>query len=437
MSRLRHTVNPIAMWFLWLLITAALGLLSAAIQPAKAQTLTTLYSFTGGADGNTPFGSLIKDKAGNLYGTASWGGFEAGNCTYNGGYGTGCGTVFELTRSGRSWSFNVIHSFGGYPDDGANPDHEFLALDKNGNLYGTTYYGGTLPCSGQPGCGTVFELTPSQNGWTETMLYSFPQGGNGAFSPDAGVAVDKNGNLYGTTFHGGNFLAGTVYKLTSSGTETLLHTFTGGADGGYPYGGLILDKKGNLYGTTQYGGTGLNCGSPGCGTVFKIAPDGTETVLYTFQGGNDGEWPWAGVILDKQGNLYGTTWVGGGTGCGGNGCGTVFKLAPDGTETLLHSFNSSDGEGVWGGVVFDPEGNLYGTTFVGGAHDEGTIYELTPSEGGWTATVLHSFDSYNGIDGAYPHGSLLLKGGILYGTTQAGGAYSQGAAFAMNPKEKK
>jgi uncharacterized repeat protein (TIGR03803 family) len=433
MSRTRSNVNSIA---LWLLLTAVLCFLVATVQPAHAQVLTTLYSFTGGADGNTPFGSLIKDKAGNLYGTASWGGSEGGNCTYNGGYGTGCGTVFELTRSGSVWSFTLLYSFNGYPDDAANPANEFLAFDKLGNLYGTTYYGGTVPCSGQPGCGTVFKLTPSQNGWTETMLYSFPQG-NGAFSPDSGVVVDKVGNLYGTTFHSGTG-PGTVYKVTPSGTETVVYAFTGGADGGYPFGGLVLDRKGNLYGTTQYGGTGQNCGGSGCGTVFKIAPDGTETVLYSFAGGNDGQWPWAGVILDKLGNLYGTTWVGGGTGCGGNGCGTVFKLAPDGTETILHSFNSSDGEGVWGGVIFDAKGNLYGTTFVGGAYGEGTVYELTPSGGVWTQTVLHSFDSFAGSDdGAYPHGSLLLKGGILYGTTQAGGANFQGTVFGLNPRKRK
>lgn len=430
MSRARCTVNPIAPW---LLLTAILGSFVATIQPAQAQVLSTIYSFTGGADGNTPFGSLIKDKAGNLYGTASWGGIENGNCTYNGGFGTGCGTVFELTRSGPSWSFNVLHAFGGYPDDAANPDHESLAFDKNGNLYGTTYYGGTASCSGQPGCGTVFKLTPSQNGWTENILYSFPQG-NSAFSPDSGVVVDKVGNIYGTTFHGGDFFAGTVYKVTSSGTETLLHTFTGGADGGYPYGGLVHGEKGILYGTTQYGGTGQNCGSIGCGTVFKITPDGTETVLYSFAGGTDGQWPWAGVVLDKLGNLYGTTWVGGGTGCGGNGCGTVFMLAPDGTETVLHSFNSSDGEGVWGGVILDAKGNLYGTTSYGGAYNSGTVYELTPSEGGWTETLLHSF---GGSEGGNPAGSLLLRGGILYGTTQTGGAYSQGTVFGLNPRKKK
>jgi uncharacterized repeat protein (TIGR03803 family) len=415
------------------LLTAVLGLLVATIQPAQAQTLTTLYSFTGGADGDTPFGSLIKDKAGNLYGTASWGGSEDGNCTYNGGYGTGCGTVFELTRSGSVWSFNLLYGFSGYPDDAANPNHEFLALDKNGNLYGTTYYGGNVVCSGQPGCGTVFELTPAQNGWTETILYSF-QEGNDAFSPDSGVVVDKKGNLYGTTFHGGNYLAGTVYKVTSSGTETLLHSFTGGADGGSPFGGVVLDRKGNLYGTTQYGGTSQNCGSTGCGTVFKITPEGIETVLYSFVGGTDGQWPWAGVVLDKQGNLYGTTWVGGGTGCGGYGCGTVFMLTPDGIETVLHSFNSSDGEGVWGGVILDSKGNLYGTTSYGGAYTAGTVYQLTPSGGGWTETLLHSFDW---SDGAFPAGSLVLRAGILYGTTQAGGANSQGTVFGLNPRKKK
>jgi len=197
---------------------------------------------------------------------------------------------------------------------------------------------------------------------------------------------------------------------------------------------VVLDRKGNLYGTTQYGGTSQNCGSTGCGTVFKITPEGIETVLYSFVGGTDGQWPWAGVVLDKQGNLYGTTWVGGGTGCGGYGCGTVFMLTPDGIETVLHSFNSSDGEGVWGGVILDSKGNLYGTTSYGGAYTAGTVYQLTPSGGGWTETLLHSFDW---SDGAFPAGSLVLRAGILYGTTQAGGANSQGTVFGLNPRKKK
>jgi uncharacterized repeat protein (TIGR03803 family) len=414
-------------------VKAILGLLLATIQPAHAQSFTTIYAFTGGADGSSPFGSLIKDKAGNVYGTASLGGIQSSECTLN---GTGCGTVFELVHTGSSWSFNLLHSFGGYPVDGASPENESLTFDKAGNLYGTTIEGGTGGCD-LDGCGTVFKLTPSENGWTESELYLFP-GGNNVSQPDSGLVVDKKGNLYGASFDGGNYFYGAVYQVTAGGTERLVYSFTGKADGGGPFGGLLLDRKGNLYGTTYAGGTaGATCGSSGCGTVFKIAPDGTETVLYSFAGGTDGQSPYAGVIMDKLGNLYGTTWAGGGTACGGLGCGIVFKLAPDGTETILHSFESSEGAGLWGGVILDAKGNLYGTASSGGVSPSccGTVYELTPSGGTWTATVLHSFG--DGTDGNSPHGSLLLKGGILYGTAQLGGAYNQGTVFAINPRKKK
>ena len=427
MSQSQFTAKLIGPGFL---LSALLGLLIATIQPAQSQTLTVLHSFSGVADGGTIFGSLIKDKAGNLYGTASWGGAQGGNCTYDWGYGTGCGTVFQLTPSGSSWSFNVIYTFAGNPDDAANPSHESLAIDRNGNLFGTTLLGGAFLCAGGPGCGSVFELKPSSNGWTETVFHSFTDI-NGAFWPDAGVVIDKQGNLYGTTFHGG-YGYGTVYEITSSGTEKELYKFFGGADGGEPFGGLVFDKQGNLYGTTQYGGDISQCGGSGCGTVFKIAADGTESVLYSFAGGNDGELPWAGVTLDRLGNIYGTTWVGGGTGCGGSGCGTVFKLAPDGTETVIHSFDSTDGDGVWGGVILDGKGNLYGTTTYGGTYNSGTIYKLTPSGGTWKLSVLHTFNPFNLLDGGSPTGRLLLSNGILYGTTQGGGTYGRGTVFALS-----
>jgi uncharacterized repeat protein (TIGR03803 family) len=430
MSRTRFTINSITPW---LLLAAVVSLLVATIPPAQAQVLTTIYSFTGGADGSMPFGTLVLDKKGNLYGTAAWGGLMGGNCNYDWGYGIGCGTVFQLTRSGTGWTFNLLHTFGGYPDDAANPFHGALAFDRAGNLYGTTYLGGDVACSGQPGCGTVYKLTPSSTGWTETQAYAFNDVNN-AFSPEAGVLIDPQGNFYGTTFHGGNQF-GTVYEITSAGTEKALYSFFGKADGGSPFGGLVRDKLGNLYGTGQSGGNLVNCGTGGCGVVFKIAPDGTETVLYSFAGGTDGQWPWAGVKLDAEGNLYGTTWVGGGTGCGGGGCGTVYKVAPDGTETVLYRFSGSDGEGVWGGLIRDGKGNFYGTTSYGGAYGYGTVYKLSPSGGGWKQFVLHSFNPFIGSDGSDPSGSLVLRGGVLYGTTQGGGSYGHGTVFALNLRD--
>jgi uncharacterized repeat protein (TIGR03803 family) len=261
----------------------------------------------------------------------------------------------------------------------------------------------------------------------ESVLYYFP--GSGHYGPVTGVVLDKEGNLYGVADDGA---LGEVYEVTTSGTEKELYGFTGGADGYGPAGDLIFDKKGNLYDTTAYGGEGQDC-YLGCGTVFKLAPDGTETVLYSFTGGMDGYSPLAGLVLDRKGNLYGTTFSGGGSGCGG-GCGTVFKLAPDGTETVLHRFDDSDGANPRGGLVFDAKGNLYGTTTGGGAYGGGTVFKLTSSGGNWTETVLHSF---GWSDGAGPYGSLLRKGGILYGTTSWGGANNRGTVFALNPEKRK
>ena len=421
MSRVHFTTNPVIPR---LLVTVILSVL-VTFQLGQAQTLTILHSFTGGVDGGQPFGSLTKDKAGNLYGNTNHGGVENANCNIN---GTGCGTVFELTPSGSAWSFNVIYSFGGYPVDGASPVTGAMVI-RQGNLYGTTMLGGTASCSETQGCGTVFKLSPSQNGWTETLLYNFSSAASGVFWPRSGVVIGQKGNIFGTAFNGGPYYIGGVFELTPSGSESTLYNFPGGANGANPYGGLAHDKNGNLYGTTPYAGS---C----CGTVFRIAPDGTETVLHTFAGGTDGNTSWAGLVFDKLGNLYGTTWEGGGTSCGGLGCGTVFQLAPDGTETILHIFNSSDGAAPRGGVILDAKGNLYGTTTYGGDHNSGTVYKLTPSGGLWTETVLHSFNEFDKSDGAIPQGSLLLRGGILYGTTQLGGANDQGTVFKLDPRIK-
>ncbi len=416
-----------------LLAAALLGPLVAAVQLAQAQTLTTLYNFTGGADGGSPFSTLVKDKQGNLYGTTFAGGNVQGNCNYDFNNGTGCGTVFELTPSGKNWSYRVIYSFQGYPNDGGNPQYEPLVFDKSGNLYGTTILGGDLTClPGPPGCGTVFELTPSENGWTDTLLYKFTWVDNDGAFPSPGLVFDKKGNLYGTTFNGGAHGYGAVYQITPSGTRNEIYGFMNQANGGGPYGGVVLDKKGNLYGATSSGGS-TEC-SGGCGTVFKIAPDGTETVLYSFTGGSDGIWPWGGVTLDKYGNIYGTTSEGGNTECGGVGCGTVFKIAPDGTETILHRFtysqdNYSEGASPRSSLVLDAKGNLYGTTYLGGSSHFGsgcgTVFKIAPDG---TETILHDF---NYSDGFAPWG-LMLKSGTLYGTTESGGAYSWGTVFRLS-----
>jgi len=301
-----------------------------------------LHSFGAAGDGAAPTCRLLMDEAGNLYGTT------------NGGGTSFLGTVFKLAPDKTE---SVLHSFTG-GSDGAGPVSDLIA-DASGNLYGTTQYGGTGNCTG--GCGTVFKVTADGQ---ETVLYSFKGVADGA-SPinRGGLVADAQGNLYGTTFLGGASRAGTVFKVAPDGTKTTLYTFLGVSDGKQPAGGLTMDEAGNLYGTTQYG----------FGTIFKLTPDGTKTTLYSFMNGTDGSAPFTNLILDAEGNLYGTTYTG-----GSNVLGSVYKLAPDGTFTTLYSFvGGNDGFFPGAGLFMDARGNLYGTTVGGGGADAaGTVFEV-------------------------------------------------------------
>jgi uncharacterized repeat protein (TIGR03803 family) len=265
---------------------------------------TVLYSFTGGADGASPFEGVIQDAKGDLYGAAQAGGGTG--CT------GGCGTVFKLSRTGKEIT---LHSFPGGVD-GVVPIA--VTLDAKGNLYGTTYAGGAFDS------GTVFKLSPTGK---KTVLYNFQGGADGA-DLFARVIRNAQGNLYGTAGYGGVYGYGTVFKVSGTGKETTLYSFKGGADGANPFAGVIQDDQGNLYGTTGYGGDFLCGGAQGCGVVFKLTKTGKEIVLYTFTGGNDGGTPGA-LIQDAKGNLYGNTNTGGDLSCGqGSGCGVVFELTP-------------------------------------------------------------------------------------------------------------
>src|SRR5216684_1102386 len=324
---------------------------------------TVLYSFTGtGGDGKYPYGSLVRDTAGNLYGTTYGGGTSGSACN-----GYGCGTVFMLDPAGKE---TVLYSFTGGVD-GATPQAG-LIRDAAGNLYGTTYLGGAY------NWGTVFVVDKFGS---ETVLHSFDGSSGDGGEALGGLIPDSAGNLYGTTQGGGisgcnpniNIGCGTVYQITKSGTETVLYHFPfGGTEGQWPgEERLFRDKADNLYGTSQ------GPSPSGWGTVFKLDPAGAFTVLHKFSGGAGGGNPWAGVTRDLAGNLYGTTPEGGGTQCP-DGCGTVFKLGPNGKFKVLHSFTGgADGGWPWAGLVRDAAGNLYGTAEIGGIGD-GTVFKITP-----------------------------------------------------------
>lgn len=380
-----------------LALVFVLGGLVITIQSAPAQTYSesVLHSFAG-QDGASPLTGLVRDKAGNMYGTTSAGG------------ASGYGTVFRLNTNGKA---TVLHSFKGSAD-GATP-YASVVRDAAGNLYGTTYFGGSA------NLGTVFKVDTAGK---ETVLHTFV-GANDGSLPLGGLFLDSKGNLYGTTQGGGAYYQGTVFKVNTAGKETVLHIFSGG-DGAYPFATPILDKNGNIYGTTEGGGAW------NVGTVFKLTKKGKETVLYSFTGtGGDGAYPAARLIQDAAGNFYSTTWQGGKT-CF-DGCGTVFKVTVTGKETVLYSFNGPpDGAYPAAGLVRDAAGNFYGTTAGGGASNSGSVFKLDKSG---TETSLYSFTG--GADGSIPFYETLVRdaAGALYGTTYQGGASNLGTIFKLTP----
>jgi uncharacterized repeat protein (TIGR03803 family) len=388
------------------LAAAAAMLLGGATAHAKFKVL---YSFRGGSDGASPAATLTPIHNRATYRTYLYG-------TTSGGGAYGNGTVFRLTTYGSETQLYTFKNGG----DGAVP-YSRLTTDKAGNFYGTTSEGGDgADCSGL--CGTVFKLAPDG---TESVLHDFQLGGDG-YGPNAGVIAGKGGVLYGTTVGGGHG-EGTVFKLTPDGTETTLYAFNFQHDGALPNADLLADGSGNFYSTTVKGQ-----GAKHRGTVFKLAADGTETILHAFGGrrNGDGAYPYASLIADGSGNLYGTTLKGGAPDCD---CGIVFRLAPDNTETLLHVFagkKGGDGAYSYAGLVADMGGNLYGTTWGGGGDcDCGTIFRIAQDG---TETVLHAFA--DGSDGAYPMGGLALdKKGDLYGTTFLGGDSDAGTVFKYSP----
>jgi uncharacterized repeat protein (TIGR03803 family) len=364
-----------------LLVAAGLVGVAQMPCPAYAGHFHVYHAFSGGQEGGSPSG-VIRDAQGNLYGTTFWGGAH------------NFGTVFMITPQG---SENVLYSFRDQ-EDGATP-FAGLLRDGAGNLYGVT----------QANNGTVFKLDPDGN---LTTLHTFGGAGDGSY-PYAGLVMDRAGALFGTTVAGGISNQGTVYKIAPDGTETVVHEFAGGSDGIGPEAALIIDRAGNLYGMTTYGGYDGNdyCGSGGCGTVFKVTPQGKESVLYAFLGDKDGLFPTGTVARDKQGNLYGMTQQG-----GAYSNGEIFKLAPGGTKTELYSMQLNTGGLPAGGIVIDRRGNLYGTA-QGGNYGSGVAFEFA-TDG--TYTILHDFSG--GTDGHDLSGNLTLDAhDNVYGATSRGG----------------
>jgi uncharacterized repeat protein (TIGR03803 family) len=407
-----------------LIFAAALALLISA----EPQTYTVLHRFKGGQDGSIPNPGLLQDSEGNIYGTTNYGG-TSHNCA------NGCGTVFKATDSGQ---MRVLYNFT-RGTDGGRPNG-WLIRDPAGNLYGTTFQGGDLACNAN-GCGVAFKI---DRGGTETTLYSFTAGPDGG-QPVAGLVGDDAGNLYGVAPSGGDrtcnppYGCGVVFKLDGAGMESVLHTFNL-LDGAAAETGLIRDAQGDFYGVTGSGGD-LTCNAGyGCGTVFKLDALGNLTLLHTFTG-SDGQLPDSRLVLDAAGNLYGTTAQGGGPNCLGPGCGTVFEVDTTGKMTVLYRFKGGpDGFEPVGGIARDPAGNLYGTTYYGGTcvhnygYGCGTVFKLDRNG---AKMLLHNFAG--GSDGAFPFGLTRDAAGYLYGTTSTGGdtkcspPYGCGAVYKLTP----
>jgi uncharacterized repeat protein (TIGR03803 family) len=408
-----------------LFLASALALFMFATRIARAQE-SVIWTFAGQyTDGASPSGGLISDAEGNLYGTTAFGGAN------------GYGSVFELSPgTGGKWKEKLLWSFNNNGTDGFEPVAG-LVFDTNGNLYGTTETGGNGEYTAG---GTVFELSPGAGGvWKEKILYNFGSNSTDGFSPEAALIIDDKGNLYGTTSEGGagtGVYPGTVFELSpgtaGKWTRKTLWNFNGGAkDGRGPQGSLIFDAKGNLYGTAAYGMVSASTTTDtGPGMVFELSPGTgtlwTEKILRTFgQTLTDSANPASNLIFDSNGNLYGTTLLGGGI----DQSGSVFELSPgtggEWTEKLLYGFSGepSDGASPGGGLIFDNQGNLYGTTSAGGVNsNNGTVFELSPGAGEtWSEKYLYTFGATS-TDGIGPNGSLLADAaGNLYGATGGGG----------------
>ena len=398
-------------------LAAALLTLAFGYAPtAQAQTYNVIFTFTNCFDGGGPTSTLVLDRSGSLYGTAEFGGVPCGD---PGGYGV----VFRLKRSGSGWLETPLHVFTGGTSDGEAPtNYGGLTVAADGSLYGTTTMGGTA------NRGTIFRVRPPQRAcktalcpWNEETLHSFIGTPDGD-TPFASLTLDAAGNLYGTTNVGGSDLGfGSAFQLSLSGggwTESTIY------DVEFPFSGLTFDADGNLYGVAPIGGEGS-------GAVFQLTPSGsgwTPHTLYSFSGGDDGNEPIGGVVLDAAGNIYGSTIAGGPTGGG-----VVFELVRSGGDYSYRSlYTFAGGAGPFNTLTMDAASNLYGTTLGDGAYGGGNVFKLTRSGNSWTYSDLYDFQAGNG--GLTPVGGVTIDAqGNLYGTTSAGGAHNAGVVWEITP----
>lgn len=397
------------------LVCALVAMIAPPLNAAWASTTSILYSFGGATDGEYTDTDLVVDKAGNIYGTSVLGG------------DFGSGTVFRVTPTGKH---SVLYSFTGGADGGE--PYKGVTFDTQGNLYGTAVTGGTGGCEG--GCGVVYRLTDSNGKWKQTVIHNF--NGNDGSGPGSGVTFDKYGNLYGMTPTGGTYGAGVVFQMDpSSGNQwrfNVIHSFTGGVDGGGGSAGRLLIRNGRIYGVATTGGAN------GKGTVFELTPrafgEWKIRTLYAFKGQPDAGFPYGGLAFDSAGNLYGTTYYD-----GANNLGSVYELVSDGkgnwTEKVLYSFKGGDdGSSSISNVVIDSLGNLYGTTSEGGASCNcGVIFKLAPDPlGNWIESVQYRFQGAPDAGFAY-NGMVTGLGGVMFGATVHGGLTDDGTIYAFKP----
>ena len=400
-------------------ILACLAAFASPITTARAGTTSVIYSFEGGADGEYADTDLVRDASGNLFGTTVQGGDH------------GSGTVWELHPNGDgTWTHTVLYSFTGGVDGGE--PYKGVTLDASGNLYGTAVTGGGGGCEG--GCGVAYRLTNGGGTWTQSVIHTFT-GGDDSSGPGAGLTIDDSGNIYGMAPTGGKFFAGTIFEMQPAKGGTykfkVIHAFTGGKDGIGGSAGRLVPRDGELFGAATAGGVN------GAGTIYQLSPTGRGKwkfkTLYAFRGSLDAGFPYGGLAFDALGNIFGTTYYD-----GANDVGAVYELSQKNNgmwkERVLYSFDGgSDGNGSIANVNFDTDGNMYGTTSEGGSDGDGVIFRLAPGrKNSWTESIAHNFAGPP--DGAYAYNGMVGDGANnFFGATVHGGADDEGAIYQFTP----